>query len=925
MQFQNFYLNLALTLEKEPMSHYLKDELYELIKKDERIFDFIQEGSLDGLWYWDLEKPENEWMNARFWEVMGYDPDEMPHKSGAWQNIINQDDLKLALDNFHKHLENPDHPYDQIVRYKHKNNSTVWIRCRGIAIRDENGKPLRMLGAHQDITALKQTEKQLQREKELASQREAKYRAMYENAPIAFQSLNIDGNIIDVNPQWLKILGYKREEVIGKWFGDFLHHEYIEHFKKNFPEFKKQGFINDVQFKMIPKKGGPIYVSFEGCIGKDEKGEFKQSYCTFKDITKEKEAENNIKESESRYKQLVETASDAIYLMDEEGYIIDTNQIATQMLKKSKEEIIGRKINTVDPNFPPEAFIEFWKTVPYGEQRIFETTHITKKGKLIPIEISGKKFKIGKSTYYFEVARDITERKKATAALAESEEKFRGVFKYANIGIALSNIDGNLMNVNDEFLNMLGYSREEFLKHKFIDFSTRKENEREIPLFKQILAGKIDNYRLEKKVRKKDGSFLWLDISVTGRRDMEGNIVMFIAMASNITERKKAEQELIKAKEKAEESNRLKTEFLNNMSHEIRTPMNGIIGFSEMLDNPDISHEKRKYYSKIVQNSSNQLLRIIDDILEISTLETKQIVLHEEEFCLNDLLMDLFSVFDLKSKERDVPIYLKKTLHDDESLIITDKTKLNKILGNLLENALKFTSEGFIEIGYYVKSKKLVLYVKDTGIGISKKSHKSIFERFSQEEKSISQKLGGLGLGLSISKENAGLLGGDITLESEKGKGSTFFVTIPYKPAPGNKKRKSGRYAKKEKELSNVYTILIAEDEEINYLFIEALFENRTAPSFKLIHAKNGKEAVDFCVKNKNIDLVLMDIKMPVMGGHEATEKIKSKFPHLPVIAQTAYSTESNKALALQHGCDDFMSKPLDKERLFELVGRYVG
>ncbi|MFW5645161.1 MAG: PAS domain S-box protein, partial [Bacteroidota bacterium] len=522
------------------MTHYLKEELYELIKKDERIFEFIQEGSLDGLWYWDLEKPENEWMNAKFWEVLGYNPNEMPHKSTVWQGIIHKEDLKQAVDNFNKHLENPDHPYDQIVRFKHKNKSIVWIRCRGIAIRDEKGKPLRMLGAHQDITALKQTEKQLQREKELASQREAKYRAMYENAPLAFQSLDSEGNIIDVNPQWQKILGYTREEVVGKWFGDFLHPDSKEAFRKRFPIFKKEGIVSNVEFKINPKNGAPIYVSFEGSAGLDEQGEFQQTYCTFKDITTEKEAENKIKESEnlfkvifeqsatgisqvsregkflqvnrrfceivgyteeellsmkhtqlthpddlhleekhfekilkneadnftiekryihknkshiwirlfsnvvrkpdgevdyaignivdithqkkvqkellkseSRYKQLVETASDAIYLMDEEGYIIDTNQIATQILKKKKDEIIGSKINTVDPNYPPEAFIEFWKTVPFGEQRIFETTHITKHGKLIPIEISGKKFKIGKSIYYFGVARDITERKNA--------------------------------------------------------------------------------------------------------------------------------------------------------------------------------------------------------------------------------------------------------------------------------------------------------------------------------------------------------------------------------------------------------------------------------------------------------------------------------------------------------------------------------
>jgi signal transduction histidine kinase len=242
-------------------------------------------------------------------------------------------------------------------------------------------------------------------------------------------------------------------------------------------------------------------------------------------------------------------------------------------------------------------------------------------------------------------------------------------------------------------------------------------------------------------------------------------------------------EELTKAKEKAEKSHRLKTEFLNNMSHEIRTPMNGIIGFSELLENSGISYQERLYYSKIIQNSSHQLLRIIEDILEISNLETKQEKLNETQFYLNDFFLELLPLFKLKSKETDIALIVKNELNDDNILITTDKTKLNRILSNLLENAFRYTNSGSIEIGYSISENKLVFYVKDTGIGISPENHEIVFERFSQEDKEISKKYGGLGLGLSISKENAKILGGDITLKSEKDKGSTFFVSIPYKPS----------------------------------------------------------------------------------------------------------------------------------------------
>jgi len=390
-----------------------------------------------------------------------------------------------------------------------------------------------------------------------------------------------------------------------------------------------------------------------------------------------------------------------------------------------------------------------------------------------------------------------------------------------------------------------------------------------------------------------------------------------------ISERISLIENLQLAKDKAEEANRLKSEFLNNMSHEIRTPMNGIVGFAKMLDEPSISAEKRSFYSKIVQNSSHQLLKIIDEILEISTLGTKQVKIIETQFSLNDLLMELYSIFSIKSLDRNVPIHLKKGLHDIDAEITTDKIKLNKILSNLIENAVKFTSEGFIEIGYTVENYDLVIYVKDTGIGISQESNELIFERFSQAQDEVSTLYGGLGLGLSIAQENAHLLGGSIRVESEKYKGSVFYLTIPYKPvnAQQSENKQTGS---SDIDTMSSYTILVAEDEEVNFLYIEALLELESSHSFNLIHAVNGQEAVDICLGRNDIDLVLMDIKMPVMTGYEATEKIKSQLPDLPIIAQTAYSTDADKELALKYGCDDFITKPIDENLLFSLINSYL-
>lgn len=264
--------------------------------------------------------------------------------------------------------------------------------------------------------------------------------------------------------------------------------------------------------------------------------------------------------------------------------------------------------------------------------------------------------------------------------------------------------------------------------------------------------------------------------------DCDGNPIRIAGTVQDVTNRKEIENELVKAKERAEEANFLKTKFLNNISHEVRTPMNGIIGFSNLLVKSGLSKEKRVKYTQIIQNSGNQLLRIIDDIIEISTLDTKQEKLSESSFSLNELLNDIFSIFSLKVDTEEVDFRVKSLLSDKDSIIFSDKVKLHRIMSNITENAIKFTKKGFVEMGYNIENDKLVLYVKDTGIGVSSNRLPEIFERFSQENKNTVKTYGGLGLGLSISKENAKLLGGEITVESQKDKGSMFCLTIPYKP-----------------------------------------------------------------------------------------------------------------------------------------------
>jgi CheY-like chemotaxis protein len=389
----------------------------------------------------------------------------------------------------------------------------------------------------------------------------------------------------------------------------------------------------------------------------------------------------------------------------------------------------------------------------------------------------------------------------------------------------------------------------------------------------------------------------------------------------DITDRKQAEEKLKTALLKAEASDKLKTAFINNISHEVRTPINGILGFGQFMLDPNLSQEEKELYFGILDKSTHRLISTITGIMDISLIVSGSMKVHKKTFYVKQLLDEIRRSYVKQCAEKNLPLCLD--IPEENMEIHTDAGLLEKTLLHLLSNAVKFTHTGSITFGYTVGSSFLRFFVRDTGVGIKPEARNKIFGIFMQEDTSDTRGYEGCGLGLSIARGMVELLGGEIGFESVKGKGSTFFFTIPSPAAeiPSSVSEIPSSAAETPSPAAEIQpVILIAEDDETCYAYIKAILKNS---SVELLSVLTGNEAVKKCLERTDISLILMDLKMPDMNGLEATKLIKSFRKNLPVIAVTAHAASGDEHKAISAGCDDYISKPYEKDLLIRKLGKY--
>jgi len=962
-------------------NNYLKKELYELIKTDESIFDSIQEAQLDGIWYWDLDNPDEEWMSPKFWEILGYSPDEMPHKQSAWQNIINLDDLKIAMERVRQHCENPLIPYEQTIRYTHKNGSTVWIYARGKAIRDKNGKAVRVLGAHIDITEFKKNEQELIKFNTILKESEE----LTETGSFEFL---IPENKFTTSDGWQKITG--GNETMSKDEMMFISHpDDREKIENAFDNALKNIAPYNIKHRLIrPTDNEVRIVKARGKVTFNENGKPYKMHGSVMDITDREKTKENLLRTNTILEEAEKINKTGSWELDiETGQTIWSNEVySIYEVEKIFDHNKEKAINFYHPDYRKVITDAISKSISEGISYDVKCKFISAKGNEKWVRSTGHpNFQNGKMTKLFGVITDITDQELASDKLKKLNEMQSLLMKSASnyINVPLNLVDATInysLKELGEFVSadrayVFNFDWEKNLCSNTYEWCNKNidpqiENLQDIP--NDSKSGMIQAHKngiqvyIEdvmqlpasdniKKVLEPQGIKSIITVPMMIERQCTGYVGfdyigskhsfseqdkkllnVFAGMIANLNSRKVLEKHLIEITQDAQRANKAKSEFLANMSHEIRTPMNSVIGFSELLKSTKLNKIQKQYVDN-VHDSGLGLLGIINDILDFSKIEAGKLDIEVIETDIIDLVEQTAGL--VKPLARNKDIKLKISIDPKiPKFALLDPIRTRQILTNLLSNALKFTEKGVVELKLSLLEREgnfgqIQFSVCDTGIGISDAQKKKLFKAFSQADSSTTRKYGGTGLGLVISDQLVQKMGGKLEVKSIEDEGSEFYFTLETELRDNEKTRTiiNDKKIKNEEKLNVVnyssFRVLVVEDNFNNMLLASSLIK-RVIPNVELIEAENGKIALDKIISLKP-DLVFMDVQMPEMDGNESTFKLreyesKKNIKRTIVVGLTAGASIDKKDKALNSGMDDFLTKPIETSKLESILNKYL-
>lgn len=894
-------------------------------------------------------------VNKAFLDFTGLNEEKLAGKSIFELNYIefDKDYLKKILNE----IEKDD-------KYINEIELNIYIPGKGEYVVLLNGNKITgtldeyILLVFRDITLQKKLQLQLQEDEE-------KFRTLADSASVAIFIYEID-KFVYINKYAEQLTGYKVEELLGKSYIELIHPEFVELVKSRAEaRLRGENVPTRYEFKIVTKNGQEKWVDFTA--GKITYKGKPAGIGTAYDITDLKNAFEKLEQLNTTLKvirninQLITREHNKKNLLQQscEMLIENENFLCSCILLIDKEKnsitefyyssrennnLSGREelLCMIRNDEIPQCFkliIESDELICLDETDLCKNCNICKdsKDKIFGISLNykglnygiilihtDKKYTIDQEEELLikEVAGDISyaiynmeiehEKGKIQKELEDSEIKYRTIFNNDHtVMLIIDPENGKIIDANPAAIKYYGYTEEQFANMYITDINT-------LPI------GKVKE-EMQKAKEKRNNHFIFKHRKANGEiRDVEvysnpvlikGKLYLF-SIIHDITEKLKKEEELRIAKARAEESDKMKTMFLKNISHEIRTPMNAILGFANLLKlNP--SDEKMNYYIDIINNNAEQLLNIIDDIITLSRFESEQGTINLEKFSLSYFLNEVVTINRQQALNKEVEIFFKEPENKEKDIITSDKGKITQILNNFISNAYKYTSHGFIEVGYKYENENVIIYVKDTGIGIREDEKKHIFKPFFRGEYAQQKAIRGTGIGLSISKKLAELMGGKVYFESEYNKGSTFYLELPYLQSIGEIKIEENKYdidSLKTKKLN----IIILEDEVDNYLYLEAVL---TAEGHNIRWARDYNEFRRL-IKERDYDLLLLDLKIPGLSGINLLKEIRKEYNKLPIIVQSAYVEEEIILEAKKAGCNEYIKKPISRRNLLSIINK---
>ncbi|UBM62940.1 PAS domain S-box protein [Candidatus Sulfidibacterium hydrothermale] len=896
-------------------------ETEESLRESENKYRSLAETSSDLILTFDTEG-KFTFLSPSLKKMTGYEPEETINKY-FWE-FVAPEYVESTIKKFKRGVEGETIPLYEIELLK-KNGERLPVELNVTSLYDAKGKIKGRLAVVRDISERKKAEQAL-KESEARLQRFSE---------ITTEGIVIHKNsvIVDANQTFLKITGYTLEELKGCNVVKKLAHP--DSYSIIYQNIKKK-YAKPYEIKIFKKDGSLLPVEITAIDYTDASGEISRA-VVFHDITERLKMEKAIRESEQKYREqsrlfrlMSDNIPDLVWAKDLENRFIFSNKANAEklLLANDVKEPIGKtdsyfaeRQRRLHPN--DDKWFTFDLECSDSDKKVLSTKKAIRsletgyvKGKFLALDVFKAPIFDENGNLIGTVGhgRDVTKEIEAERAIRLRDKALNAA---AN-AIVITDANGKIEWINRAFTTLTGYSIEEAVGHSTGDLINSGKQDKDFydVLDKTLKAGKV--WKGEIVDRRKDGSLYVVEEIITPVTNDEGKVEHLIGIMTDITERKAAERELLAAKEAAEESSRLKSAFLANMNHEIRTPMNAIMGFSDLMIDAR-SSEVMKSYAKIVSNSSRQLLNLIDDVIFLSRLQSEKLPVKKIAFRPADVVKEIFEMFNLPEMKNNLELRTTLPENANDILFYADDYKIKQVLTNFVSNAIKYTPEGFINLGFNISQNKITFFVEDSGIGIDENEQALIFDAFYRGERAVSAAVRGTGLGLNIAKGLVELMGGTIGVKSKPNQGSRFYFTLDYEQ-PEKKALKSAQSPeykiKERKDLS----LLIVEDDETNYLYMEVLLKDKVK---NIDHATNGREAIEMAEKNQ-YDLVFMDIKMPILSGDEATRKIKKQHPGLPVVATTAYATQEEKERALEAGCDAYLSKPIQKEDLYAVIDKLI-